>query len=84
MQKIHKRFKQFSFNRTDHILLQRVERQQERMATKGYESQPHLNKPAMNAKSKQIYESMIAKQKIEKKDGMSHQDYLISRGRQYE
>jgi len=65
-------------------LLQRVERQQERMAAKGYESQPHLNKPQMNAKSKQIYDSMIAKQKIEKKDGMSHQDYLISRGKQYE
>ena len=42
-----------------------------------------IGKTQINAKSQKIYESMIAKQKIQK-GGMSHQDYLINRGKQYE
>ena len=71
MQKVHKRYKQLSFNRTDHCLLQRSERQQERLINRGYNSQSQPSKPQMNAKSKQIYDAMLAKQKI-KKGKMSH------------
>lgn len=49
----------------------------------GYESTQLHTKPAMNAKSQKIYEEMLAKQKIQK-GGMSHQDYLINRGKMYE
>jgi len=68
--KVHKRFKQLSFNRTDHVLLMRSERQQERLANQGYDSNK-VTKPQMNANSQKIYDSMVAKQKIQK-GGMSH------------
>ena len=76
VQKVHRRYKQLSFNRTDHVLIQRNQRQKDRLATRTEMEQP-TGRPAINPKSQKIFDRMLAEQKIDidKKTGIvSHRN----------
>ncbi len=79
--KVHKRYKQLSANRTDHVLMQRKERQQERLA-KNSGAYEQAGKPEINSKSQKIFEEMQTKNKIN--IGDNYGDYLMQRGREYD
>ena len=82
VQRIHRRYKQLSANRTDFVLSQRKARQQERLANQNSEANQLTGRPEINQQSLRIFEEMLASNKVP--NDLSHQDYLISRGKMYD
>ena len=80
VQKVHKRYKQLSSNRTDHVLMQRKERQQERLAVQSGANNV-VGRPNINEKSQKIFEQMQEKNKINVTG--NYGDYLMQRGIEY-
>lgn len=76
VQKIHRRYKQLSQNRMDHVMRVRKERQAERKAARNEQAQP-TGRPMINAKSQKMIANKVP-------TGISYQDYLLQRGKDYE
>ena len=82
VQKIHRRYKQLSSNRTDHVMAQRRKNQKRRTDNRMGDANKTTGHPELNPKSQQIFEKMLANNKVQ--IGHSYEDYLMNRGKQYD
>ena len=84
MQKIHRKFKQLSSNRTDHVLAQRKQRQADRVHLANTEQANLSYQPQISSRSHKIFDKMVKKGKVEVGQGQSYEDYLMNQGKLYE